>query len=183
LIGYGAVVVIGAWLAGPTRIAAAMRRGVAPLFHSLLAAYGALFVIVLLIFLWAPTEGTERLLPSLVLLVLMVAGFEALRRLTVSEFPDEVWAVAAQRWRDRISPLRGSIPEPRDRATTQAQAEQEQRTRQLERLAELHRAGILDAEELKREKEKVLTDDGPPPGPRDADRPGRAEPDVSPPRR
>ena len=163
LIGYGAVVVIGAWLSGPTRFATAMRRGVAPLFNSPLAAYGTLLVIVLLTFLWAPTEGTERLLPSLVLLVLMVAGFEALRRLTVSEFPDEVWAVAAQRWRDRIAPLRGSNPELRARTTTRAEAEQEHRTRQLERLGELHRAGVLDAAELKREKEKVLADDKPPP--------------------
>ncbi len=159
LIGYGAVVVIGAWLAGPTQVATATRRGVAPLFHSLSAAYGALLVIVLLIFLLAPTEGTQRLLPSLVLLVLMVAGFETLRRLTVSEFPDETWALASQRWRERIAGFSGSVPGSEARATTRAQAQQERRTQQLERLRELHQAGILDADELKREKAKVLAGD------------------------
>lgn len=158
LIGYGAVVVVGAWLAGPTRIAAAMRRGLAPLFHSPLAAYAALLVIVLLIFLWAPTEGTQRLLPSLVLLVLMVAGFEALRRLTVSEFPDETWADAGRRWRERIAAFRGSG----SRAAPGVRPDQEQRTQQLERLAELHRTGVLDADELRREKARVLADDQPP---------------------
>src|SRR5688500_9621045 len=87
VIAYGVIAVIGAALAGPTSAATATRRELAPIFHDRVTAYALLLVIVLLVFLWAPTEGTQRLAPSIVLLVLMVAGFEALRRKTVSDFP------------------------------------------------------------------------------------------------
>ena len=104
LIGYGVVAVIGAWLAGPTGLATAFRRGLAPLFNSPLAAYVVFLILVLMIFfVWAPTEGTQRLLPSLVLTILLIAGFEALRRRTAADFPDENWEASARRWRARLT--------------------------------------------------------------------------------
>ena len=103
LIGYGIVAVIGSWLAGPGGIATGFRRAVAPPANSVLAAYAVLLVLVLLVFLLAPTEGTQRLAPSLVLLVLMIVGFEAFRRKTVSDFPDETWETAGSRWHKRFS--------------------------------------------------------------------------------
>jgi hypothetical protein len=155
LIGYGIVAIIGASLAGPSAPATAVRRTLAPISHSLLAAYGLLLVLVLLVFLWAPTEGTQRLAPSLVLLVLMLVGFEALRRKTASDFPDETWETAGARWqrswsafRDRSS--RGGSP------AAPASADDD-RIAQLERLQELKSSGVLDDEEFAAEKERIMS--------------------------
>jgi hypothetical protein len=60
-----------------------------------------LFVLVLLVFGWAPTQGTERLLPSLVLIALMIAGYEALRAQALRDFPNETFETLQQRWRNR----------------------------------------------------------------------------------
>jgi hypothetical protein len=151
LIGYGIVAVIGAYLAGPRPMATGIRRELAPLFRSLPAAYGALLVVVLLVFLWAPTEGTQRLAPSLVLLVLMIVGFEALRRKTVSDYPNETWETFSSRWRSRFSSagahVRGREPDPDD-----------ERIRQLERLQDLQRSGVLSPEELEAEKSRILNE-------------------------
>lgn len=148
-IGYGVVVVIGAWLAGPGSVATASRRALAPLLNSRLAAYGVLVAIIALVFWWSPTEGTQRLAPSLLLILLLVLGYEALRRRTVADFPDETWDRASERWRERVAALRGrregAPPDP-----------EEERLRRLERLEELRRSGLLDDEELAREKRRAL---------------------------
>jgi hypothetical protein len=84
-IAYGLLVVAGAWLAGPTRAAVALRARLAPYLRSPELTYGAVAAVVLLVLLWGPTEGTRRVLPALVLLALLVAGVEALRRQTRRE--------------------------------------------------------------------------------------------------
>jgi hypothetical protein len=92
---YGAVAVAGAWLAGPTRPALGSRRALAPYARDPLLAWGAYAAVVLLVLLWAPTEGTRRLLPTLALLALSALGWEALRRQMHAEHPDAVrgeWA-------------------------------------------------------------------------------------------
>lgn len=139
VIAYGAVIVLGAMLAGPTGAASAVRRDLAPLFANRGAAYAVLLVIVLLVFLWAPTEGTQRLAPSIVLAVLMVAGFEALRRKTVADFPDETWESLGTRWRERASGASAG-----------------DRIERLERLQSLRDSGLLSEAELESEKAKIL---------------------------
>jgi hypothetical protein len=95
-IGYGVVVVLGAWLAGPTRWAAAVRRALAPYLRAPELAYGALAVLVGVVFLWwAPTPATRNPATALVLIALLVLGLEALRRQTAREFPPEEAAPAA----------------------------------------------------------------------------------------
>jgi hypothetical protein len=154
LVGYGVVAVLGASLAGPTGVATSIRRDLAPLFGNPVAAYSLLLVIVLLVFLWAPTEGTQRLAPSLVLLVLTVAGFEGLRRKTVADFPDETWQSAGTRWRERTAGIRGAVSSRRgDSRTKRAE---DDRIAQLERLKELRESGILDDDELAAEKRRIL---------------------------
>jgi hypothetical protein len=85
---YGALAIAGAWLAGPTRSATSARRAVAPYLNDARVAYGGLAAVVLLVLLWGPTEGTRRPLPALVLIVLLVAGFEVLRRQVRREHSD-----------------------------------------------------------------------------------------------
>lgn len=115
-IAYGALIVAGAWLAGPTGVATAARRGMAPYLRDWRIAYGAVAAIVLLVLLWGPTEGTRRLLPALVLVALFVAGVELLRRQTVSEFPDAVrggsggFGALVERAREAVAARREARP-------------------------------------------------------------------------
>jgi hypothetical protein len=84
---YGILVVIGAWLAGPTHLAVRVRRTLAPYLTDWRIAYGALAGVILLVLLWGPTEGTRRVLPALALIALTLAGFELLRRQVAAEHP------------------------------------------------------------------------------------------------
>jgi hypothetical protein len=85
---YGVVLILGAWFAGPTSWATSARRAIAPYMSQPYIAYAALAVLLIVVFWWGPTEATKRLIPSLLLIVLAVIGFEALRRQVVREFPD-----------------------------------------------------------------------------------------------
>jgi hypothetical protein len=85
---YGVVLVLAAWLAGPTQWAVAVRRRLAPYLREPAYAYGALAVIVLLIIAWSPTPATRRVVPALLLIALLAAGVEALRRQAAREYPE-----------------------------------------------------------------------------------------------
>ena len=149
LITYGAVALIGSLTAGRTSVATELRRSLAPALQERWVAYGIFAVIVIFFFLLAPAEGTARLLPSLVLIGLLIAGFEALRRQTLFEFPSSTWAATSQRWRERL-PLIGAAdaPEPEQR--------EEDRLAGLERLSGLRESGALSDEEFEREKRRLL---------------------------
>jgi hypothetical protein len=82
---YGAVVVAGTWYAGPTRWAVAARRHADPHLRDWRVAYGGLAVVILLLLWWAPTQALHRLAPTVVLIALMAAGTEALRRQAIRE--------------------------------------------------------------------------------------------------
>jgi Short C-terminal domain len=137
-IAYGLIAVAGAWLAGPTRFAVRVRRQAAPYLRDPRVAYGALAAVLLLVLLWGPTEGTRRVLPALLLLVLVLAGFEVLRRQVRRE------AASA----GPAAPTGGGDGGPS--ADDDALA-------QLERLAALHRSGQLDDAEFNAAKQRVLT--------------------------
>jgi hypothetical protein len=153
LIGYGIVAVLGAALAGPRPTATAIRRELAPVFHNVVAAYALLLMIVLLVFLSAPTEGTQRLAPSILLLVLAIVGFEALRRKAVADFPDESWETASARWSDRFTGASAALHSNRGAPTPDPEDE---RIAKLERLQELRESGLLDDTELAAEKKRIL---------------------------
>jgi Ca2+/Na+ antiporter len=83
---YGAVLLLGAWLAGPTAPAVAMRRSVAPYVRDPLLAYGAFAVLIAVVVLWwAPTPALRNPVTAIILVLLLAAGFEALRRRTARE--------------------------------------------------------------------------------------------------
>jgi hypothetical protein len=102
---YGIVILIGSWLAAPTGVGRSARRELAPVLASRGTAYGALAVLLLLLFWWAPTPGFERLAPSILIILLLVAGLEALRHQAIRDFPDETWEVGTDRWRRRVRSL------------------------------------------------------------------------------
>ncbi|HET9121224.1 MAG TPA: hypothetical protein VFN72_11900 [Solirubrobacterales bacterium] len=98
LIFYGIFIVVGAWLAGPTGIARSTRRAITPILENRVVAYSTLFVLLVLLFWWAPTPGFHRLPTALLLVVLVVVGMEVLRRQAIRDFPDQKWEGAPERW-------------------------------------------------------------------------------------
>ena len=102
-IAYGVVVVLGAWLAGPTRPAVAVRHFLAPFLLSPRWAFGGVAVVVLLILLWGPTPATRKPLGMLIFAILLCLGVEVLRRQVKREVPDasfgELGAHVQERWR------------------------------------------------------------------------------------
>jgi len=84
---YGTAIVFAAWVAGPGRAAAWVRRTAAPTMRERpLVVYGVVSLILLLILLAGPTDA-ERILPLLILFGFAYAGTEVLRRQTAREFP------------------------------------------------------------------------------------------------
>ncbi len=84
----------------------------------------------------------------------MILGYEAFRRKTIADFPDETWESAGPRWRERVSGLRSHAP---GGSGGEGKADPaEERIAQLERLKDLHTSGVLSDEELAAEKKKLL---------------------------
>jgi len=88
LIAYGVVGLFGAWLAGPTRWAVAIRKRLAPVFQDQAwLVYGAVALVFLLVLAWGPTRATRELWGILLLGALLFFGVAMLHRETVREFP------------------------------------------------------------------------------------------------
>jgi hypothetical protein len=178
---YGAVMVVGAWLAGPTTWARAVRASIAPYLREPAIAYSALAVAVIALVWWAPTPAWRNVAMVLILVGLLALGVEALRRQVIREFPEATRAEAMQRHRERwasvvaASRRRGGalrdsasrtaqsaserVAASRAAATARFSAAQDTRLDQLERLVKLREAGILDEEELRAEKARILNAD------------------------
>jgi hypothetical protein len=176
-IGYGVVLILGAWLAGPSGWAVAVRRGLAPYLREPVIAYAAFTVLIAVtIFWWAPTPATRNPTLAIILIALLTCGFEALRRKATHEFPDATLDDAKRRWRERYESGRSWVSGRASSGAQQASGAirqgaatirqavpsggpataEEARLEQLERLARLRDAGALDAEEFNAEKSRVL---------------------------
>jgi Short C-terminal domain len=155
-LAYGIVVFLGAWLAGPTRLAVSIRSGLAPYLREPSYAWSAFAVIVLLLLIWGPTPATRQAVTALILIGLLIFGFEMLRRQTAREYPNASLAEASQRWQDRISGLMHREGSRSPRGPVQSG----NRLEELERLTRLRDSGVLDDEEFQREK-RLLLDSGP----------------------
>jgi hypothetical protein len=145
-LAYGVVIVLAAWLAGPTRAAVASRSFLAPWLREPGTAYGGLAVIVLLVLAWGPTPATRKVVPALVLVLLLALGMEALRRQTAREYPEASRDESLRRIRAWFSGLR------RGRSTSGNGG----RLEELEHLGRLRDSGVIDATEFDREKAKIL---------------------------
>ncbi len=158
LIAYGIAIVVAAWLSGPTVVATAVRRGLAPYLRKPAVAYGTGAALLLLLFWWDPVVATSRLVPSLVLVVIAAAGIEALRRQVIREFPERVTAHSAE---GIARDLWARMQEARDarlarRSTAATPAGADPRLDALERLARLREQGVLTDEELTSEKRRIM---------------------------
>jgi hypothetical protein len=88
LILYGVAGLIGAWLAGPTRLAVAARKRLAPVFEDQAwMVYVAVAVLFLLLLAWGPTQATREWWGILLLGGLLFFGVAMLHRQSVREFP------------------------------------------------------------------------------------------------
>lgn len=157
IIAYGVVIVLAAWLAGPSAAATWVRRGITPYLRQPRFAYAGLAVLLALLFWWNPTEATRRLPTSILLIVLLVLGVEVLRRQVIREFPGRVtmWSPEAT-----ARALAERMRERRERrvatGTAVASSPDDQRLAQLERLARLRDSGVLSEDELAAEKRRIL---------------------------
>jgi hypothetical protein len=148
-IGLGLIFLLGVWLAGPTASGTAARRWAAPVLVRPGLAYGILAALMLLVLWWGPTAQTRRPLQVLVAAALIALGFEALRRMTVAEFPEA----------EAVSPrtlVTGPYERLRARRPAAADREADAQLEQLERLARLREAGVLTEEEVATRKAAVL---------------------------
>jgi hypothetical protein len=178
-IAYGIVMVFAAWLAGPTRWAVSVRRLIAPYWREPAIAYSVLALVVAILIWWAPSPAWRNVPLTLILVALLALGTEALRRQVIREFPAATREDAAGRYRERwavfmaSSRRRGdSLRSAGSRAAQSAsgaitstrtaasggggESVEDARLQQLERLAQLRQAGILDDDELKAEKARIL---------------------------
>ena len=118
----------------------------------------------------------------MILIALLAAGVEALRRQMIREFPAATRADAAIRRRERWARLTaagrrsgaslkqtaartaetasGALASSRIAVASRVTNDEDARIEQLERLAKLRAAGILDDEELRTEKARILEHDG-----------------------
>lgn len=158
----GVLFVVATWLAGPRRSALASRRALAPFLRERAYPYAALAVIALVLVATGPVADFARILFVVVILALLAAGIEILRRQTLLEFPEESLALSLAGTRTRVttwlearrvaravaaSPVTPTLPPP---------APPTDLTSQLSRLADLHERGALTDEEYAAAKARVL---------------------------
>lgn len=135
---YGVIALLGALLAGPTRLAIRIRRWIAPMVvEQPGVAWGILGALFLLLVLWQPTHALGTWWGILLLAGLLALGFEALRRAMVREFPPGSLATAG---------ANGNGASPLDRSPAE----------ELAKLNALHAAGQISDEEFARAKQVVL---------------------------
>jgi hypothetical protein len=109
---YGAVLILGAWLAGPTRLATGVRRVSAPYLREPAIAYAVFAALAAAVVLWwAPTPAMRNPVTAIMLVVLLALGFEGLRRRTGREFPDADRHEFHQRVRDWLARSYQSVRE------------------------------------------------------------------------
>jgi hypothetical protein len=147
-ITFGILLVIAAWIAGPTRIASALREEAAPYLRERPGAtYAVVGLVFLVLILWAPVVAFQKPIGLILLAVLMIVGTELLRRQTSVEFEDAQFGGFG----DRIRTLVPRHAEP----PTQTPA-RSSKVDELERLSALRAQGSLSDEEFEAAKSEIL---------------------------
>ena len=147
---YGLVAVIGGMLAGPHRWAISVRRWMAPTLATRPGmAWGILGAAYLLLILWGPTHALQTWWGILLFGALIAAGFEALRRQTLAEFPDAAEHAGETTASMRALGTRAASHRPH-RTAASSPADQ------IARLHDLHESGALTDEEYAQAKQLAL---------------------------
>jgi hypothetical protein len=148
-IAFGILIVIGAWIAGPTRLARALRQEASPHMRENRAAVYAVAVVVYLVLIaWAPITAFHKPWGIILFAVLFAIGVEALRRQSVREFPDTRTDQAGEGLREWWAGLFGGS----GASSSSSGAE----VGELERLSTLHRSGDLSDTEFEAAKARIL---------------------------
>ena len=82
------LLLFGTWFAGPGRRATSSRRVFTPYLRDPETAFGAYALVLVLLIIWAPVNAARNPVMILILGILGAVGIEALRRLSIREFPD-----------------------------------------------------------------------------------------------
>jgi hypothetical protein len=147
-ITFGILVVIAAWIAGPTRIATSLREDAAPFLRERRGTtYAVVGLVFLILVLWAPVVAFHKPIGLILLASLMVLGTETLRRQTTVEFPDARFGGFGGRLR-ATAPGRAEAQSPATAAPSKVE--------ELERLSALKAQGSLSEEEFEAAKSEIL---------------------------
>jgi Short C-terminal domain len=152
----GVLIVVAAWLAGPRGYAVASRRVIAPLLRQRVYPYSAFVLIALVLLVTGPATDFARILFVLVLLALLAAGIEILRRQTLLEFPDADGAMSLAEARTRVTEWL-EARRPARHPTASGTGPASGVSAQLTELADLHERGALTDEEYAAAKSRVLS--------------------------
>jgi hypothetical protein len=151
--------VAAAWVAGPSKWAANVRRALAgPMAERPVYVWSAVAAILLFLVIWEPIRAFRNPFGLLLIIALVVAGVELLRRQIAAEHPDAQAPDVGQWARDSAERLRVAAGRLRRgaRARTARPAPPAapalSRVEALERLAALHERGALTDEEFAEEK-------------------------------
>ncbi|NCY17384.1 MAG: SHOCT domain-containing protein, partial [Actinobacteria bacterium] len=150
---YGAIIILGTFMVGPSRPATAVRRFVAPVMNADTTAFwiGAA-VLFAVVWMWEPTPAFSIWWSVLLLIIVAGLGLELLRRRSLAEFPDARVTVDAEGVRRSASRMWGSVTS-RVRGTSGPSADPVERLRALQAL---HASGALTDEEYTKAKASVL---------------------------
>ncbi len=147
-ITFGILVVIAAWLAGPTRLATNLRREVAPYLRERpSSAYVVVAFVYFALILWAPVAAFQKAIGLILLAVLMIVGTEALRRQTAAEFPNATFA---------DGPAERILAAAPGRRTVAPAPAKQTKIDKIERLSDLKEKGALTEAEFDSAKAEVL---------------------------
>jgi len=148
----GLLFLIAAWLAGPSRRALSVRRGLAPALENRVWAYVVLALVVLFLFFTSAVSDFTRFLILLLLAALGATWIELTRRQALTEFPDAGDGTLIADTRARMAGWWESVRSPG--GTTGAQSTDV--AGRLAALADLHAQGHLTDEEYASAKARVL---------------------------
>ncbi len=150
---FGAIVVLAAWFAGPTRPATAGRRSIAPYLRDRPGwAFGVVAAVMVLIFIIDPIPATGKPVGMLVFFLLAMFGTEVLRRQTAQEFPQAEAGEAGAAMRARIQTYR----DRRERDKSSSGASSESLPQQLEQLRKLRDQHAISDDEYAAAKGRLL---------------------------
>jgi hypothetical protein len=152
-IAFGVILFIGAWLAGPTAAAQALRREASPYVREhRTGTYAVAAAVWLALVAWAPVAAFRKPLGILIFAVLFAAGTELLRRQVLAEYGDWHGTPLGERLRASWASRHGSARETGGETGAGA----EDPLVRLERLNSLRREGALSEEEFEVQKRKAL---------------------------